>query len=97
MTKDITRGDGVEFTCPCCGYKTLGEEPPGTFNICNICFWEDDGFQYHHPDVGGGANTPSLREAQKNYMLFGACEQRCMKFVREPDEKDIKDPDWEPL
>lgn len=87
----------MEFTCPCCGYKTLGEEPPGTFNICDICYWEDDGVQYNYPDYGGGANLPSLREAQKNYMLFGACEERFIKFVREPNEDDVKNPDWKML
>jgi hypothetical protein len=31
----------MKYTCPCC-YKTLGEEPPDTYEICEICFWEDD-------------------------------------------------------
>lgn len=31
--------------CLSCGYKTLDEEPPGTYDICEICFWEDDGYQ----------------------------------------------------
>lgn len=26
------------FTC--CGYKTLTKKPPGTYEICSICFWE---------------------------------------------------------
>lgn len=43
------------YTCPCCGYKTLDEEPPDTFDICRICFWEDDGVQFQDPDFEGGA------------------------------------------
>ncbi|MEV5113035.1 hypothetical protein MRBL20_001149 [Peribacillus frigoritolerans] len=35
----------MKYTCPCCGYKTLDEEPPGTYDICSICFCEDDGVQ----------------------------------------------------
>ncbi|MFV1884526.1 MAG: CPCC family cysteine-rich protein [Balneola sp.] len=31
-----------KYYCPCCVYDTLIEEPPGTYNICKICFWEDD-------------------------------------------------------
>src|SRR5260221_11498508 len=31
-----------KFFCLCCGYKTLREKPPGTFDICKICDWEDD-------------------------------------------------------
>ena len=27
--------------CPCCGYETLGER--GAFEICGVCWWEDDG------------------------------------------------------
>ncbi|WP_082252910.1 CPCC family cysteine-rich protein [Bacillus sp. FJAT-27251] len=36
----------MNYTCPCCGFKTLEEEPPDTFDICEICFWEDGGYQY---------------------------------------------------
>ncbi|MCM3169185.1 CPCC family cysteine-rich protein [Peribacillus frigoritolerans] len=87
----------MKYTCPCCGYKTLEEEPPGTYDICSICFWEDDGVQHSDPDYDGGANTPSLRQAQKNYLVFGACEDGCIEFVRKPNEKDVKDPVWKPL
>ncbi|MDQ0194587.1 rubrerythrin [Paenibacillus wynnii] len=44
----------TKFTCPCCGYKTLDEEPPGTYDICKICFWEDDGVQFDDPDMQAG-------------------------------------------
>lgn len=87
----------MKYTCPCCGYKTLDEEPPGTYDICSICFWEDDGVQQSDPDYDGGANNPSLRQAQKNYLVFGACEDGCIEFVRKPNEKDVKDPVWKPL
>ncbi|MBJ8192719.1 hypothetical protein JDS79_38930, partial [Bacillus cereus] len=49
-----------KYTCPCCGYKTLNDEPPGTYDICEICFWEDDGIQFADPDYDGGANIVSL-------------------------------------
>jgi len=89
--------NGNKYTCPCCGYKTLPEKPPGTFNICDICFWEDDGYQLDNPDYEGGANHPSLRQAQKNFLDFGATERRLLEYVRKPTEKDAKDPQWEPL
>ncbi len=53
----------MKYTCPCCGYKTLEEEPPGTYEICNICFWEDDSVQFKEPDYEGGANEVSLKQA----------------------------------
>lgn len=31
-----------KFTCPCCGYKTFTQQPNETYDICQVCFWEDD-------------------------------------------------------
>ena len=88
----------MKYTCPCCGYKTLNEEPTNTYDICEICFWEDDGFQFRYPDYESGANYISLREAQQNYIKFGAKgEEDCIEFVRMPNKNDIKDPNWNPL
>ncbi len=36
----------ARYACPCCGYLTLTEKPPGTFAICPVCFWEDDEVQF---------------------------------------------------
>ena len=76
------------YPCPCCGYKTLECEPPGSYIICPICFWEDDGVQFRDPDYEGGANEVSLRQAQKNYFEFGASEKRFLTYVRPPSEED---------
>ena len=59
------------FACPCCGRLTLDEEPPGTYDICKECGWEDDNVQFHDLDFRGGANTESLREARENYVRYG--------------------------
>ena len=29
-----------EYRCLCCGYRTIGKR--GDFEICPICFWEDE-------------------------------------------------------
>ncbi|MFS0689959.1 CPCC family cysteine-rich protein [Sporosarcina sp. 179-K 8C2 HS] len=87
----------MKYTCPCCGYKTLEAEPPGTYDICSICFWEDDGVQYQDPDYEGGANEVSLKQAQQYFIEFGACDEGSIKFVRKPNQEDIKDPYWKPL
>lgn len=50
----------MKYTCPCCGYKILDEEPTDTFEICEICYWEDDGVQFRNPYYEGGANEVSL-------------------------------------
>ena len=87
----------VKFACPCCGYKTLSEEPPGTFDICRVCFWEDDAAQYYDPYLKNGPNGVSLRQAQKNFMKFGACKKDSLKYVRPPKEDEKRDENWRPL
>jgi hypothetical protein len=59
------------FACPCCGQLTLDEEPPGTYDICRECGWEDDLVQFNDHDYRGGANSESLREARENYAKHG--------------------------
>jgi hypothetical protein len=85
------------YTCPCCGYKTFENEPPGTDEICKICFWQDDGVQFGDPHYVGGANHVSLIEAQRNFIDFGACEKELLKYVRKPSQNDEKDCEWQPF
>ena len=82
--------------CPCCGYMTFQDYFPGSYEICPICFWEDDFIQFENPDYEGGANKTSLRIAQKNFYKFGACDLGMTKHVRKPSESDVKDPRWKP-
>lgn len=56
-----------KYKCPCCGNLTLSEEPPGTYEICKICNWEDDDIQFYDPSYAGGANKKSLNDAKKEY------------------------------
>lgn len=87
----------MKYTCPCCGYKTLAEEPPGSFDICEICHWEDDDVQFDDPDFEGGANEVSLREGQQNFIKFGACDSDYLGKVRPPNHSNVKDPNWKAL
>jgi hypothetical protein len=83
-----------KYYCPCCGYETLIEEPPGTYNICKICFWEDDPIQFDEPTYEGGANRVSLIQGQKNFEKYGACEKDMVKNVTRPTKKDKRNPEW---
>lgn len=56
----------MELACPACGFLTICEGFYGTFSICDVCGWEDDGVQLANPACGGGANRESLIEAQAN-------------------------------
>ena len=82
------------FACPCCGYRTLPQEPPGTYELCPVCFWEDDQVQFRDPDYTGGANQPSLRQAKANFASFGAVEDRFRRQVRGPVAGEERAPDW---
>lgn len=33
------------FQCACCGYYTFEHEPNDSFDICPVCYWEDDIYQ----------------------------------------------------
>ncbi|MFT5502316.1 MAG: hypothetical protein ACI8XC_000021 [Gammaproteobacteria bacterium] len=49
--------------CPCWGYLTFDEEACGTFEICPVCYWEDESVQNGEADCDGGAGGISLNEA----------------------------------
>lgn len=61
---------GVRFTCPCCGYPTLCQRRG--YEICRLCWWEDDGQDDPYADeVWGGPNHDySLTEARHNFDCF---------------------------
>ncbi len=47
--------DSLPNTCPSCGYPTLTERC--SWEICSVCFWEDDGQDdQEEKDVWGGPN-----------------------------------------
>ena len=79
----------TKYVCPCCGFLTLDAEPPGTYEICPVCFWEDDPVQFKDLDYEGGANEVSLRVARQNFKLFGACEKGSVKYTRKPKLSEI--------
>ena len=58
------------YTCPCCGYPMLSSR--GDFEICLLCWWEDDGLddEQGYPgdlDRESGPNHMTLREARRNF------------------------------
>ena len=81
-----------KYTCPACGYLSF-DEPPGSDEICHICFWHDDITQLRFP-IEGGANHTSLVRAQENYEEYGAVEKRLMAHTKKPDNTDEKDKAW---
>jgi hypothetical protein len=72
------------YPCPCCGFYTLDIPERGSYDICPVCFWEDDLMQFEHPDAPGGANKLSLNVCRANFAVFGASERRFIQKVRSP-------------
>ena len=78
----------ISYACPCCGCLTLLDRPPGTFEVCPVCFWEDDEVQFRNPTQAGGANSVSLVEARANYRRIGAITSEFLDQVRPPTPEE---------
>jgi hypothetical protein len=53
--------------CPCCGFRTL--ESRGEYDICKVCFWEDNGC--NDPERYCGPNHMTLAEGRGNFERLG--------------------------
>ncbi|HBF85195.1 MAG TPA: hydrolase [Streptomyces sp.] len=85
---------GGWLPCPCCGHQMFVEM--GSYDICSVCFWEEDLAQLRWP-WSFGANAVCLVDAQRNYQRFGAMEERFLKHVRPPAQDEPLDPEWRPI
>ncbi|WP_080402945.1 CPCC family cysteine-rich protein [Burkholderia ubonensis] len=75
-----------EVQCPCCDFFTLSEQ--GEWEICSVCFWEDDGFRFDDLDFPSGANHGlTLREARLNFRRIGACCSAMLANVLPTDQR----------
>ena len=78
-----------KYKCPCCGFYTYDKPTGNTFQVCPVCFWEDDQVQYNDIFYDGGANSISLKNARKNFKKFGAIQEIFKINVRKPTEEEI--------
>jgi hypothetical protein len=62
----------------------------GGYEICPVCWWEDDGQDVHNADeVWGGPNGRlSLTGARRNFEKFGAVSERALEHVRPPLDEE---------
>jgi hypothetical protein len=63
--------------CLCCGYKTIEER--GGYDICPVCFWEDDGS--NDPERYSPPNHLTLGEAKLNFLKLGAISESFLDSV----------------
>lgn len=67
--------------CPCCGYQTLSAY--GCYQICTVCWWEDDDQDNEDANwIRSGPNYRlSLTRARFNFLKYG---------IADPDRKDLR-------
>ena len=76
------------YNCPVCGCRTLEER--GGYEICPVCFWEDDGGL--REDSPNSANEGlTMIEAKENFARYGAFSKKHKDKVRKPNESEITD------
>ena len=90
MAEKTDSGKANSYPCPSCGFLEFSN-PPGSYDICSICSWQDDGVQLANPSSGGGANEMSLAESQKT-----ALEEFPLTKKNTPDGTARSDI-WRPL
>ena len=78
-----------KYKCPCCGCFTFEDKPNGNYDICPVCFWEDDPIAYDEPNEKFDCNRVSLLQAKENYQAFGACRIDMVSHVRKPNEDEL--------
>ncbi len=70
--------------CKCCGcYTLIGTKEDIAWDICPVCYWENDVFGTD-PNTYSGANHMTLAEGRENYQKFSACDVKMLPHVRPP-------------
>jgi Cysteine-rich CPCC len=88
MSRIVFESGSPPYACPCCRCLTLRAR--GHYDICPVCFWEDDGQDDITEDYHGGPNGGlSLAEARTNYQALGACDERSVLSVRRPMHHEL--------
>jgi hypothetical protein len=75
--------------CPSCGFITL-DQGYGSYDICPVCGWEDDGVQLANPTSEGGANKDSLATHQQRALQLALANRDVFRGFR-------RDRRWRPL
>jgi uncharacterized protein (TIGR02996 family) len=66
-------------------------EPPGTWELCPVCWWEDV------LDEAKRIPTHELNHAQTNYAALGACDPRWVTSVRPATADEARPADWKTI
>ncbi|MBV9787195.1 MAG: hypothetical protein JOZ51_03410 [Chloroflexi bacterium] len=80
----------VMYPCSCCGSRTLGAPPPGSYLICPVCFWEDLPQDQFWPVP----YCRALRQAQRTFQTIGACDRHYIHDVRPAETHEQPPTGW---
>ena len=78
--RDVNIFDILKNSCPVCGYLTLIER--NIYDICGICFWEDDGIDDFEENNESGPNRMTLKEGR---ILFHEAKQKLLTSISSSD------------
>lgn len=87
----IARQNRHVHPCPCCGYRTLPSL--GDYELCPVCWWEDDGGE---PWDFSGPNGQTLIEGQREFLALRRPYLLRSGKVRAPRKREARDPAWCP-
>ncbi|MCM2997180.1 hypothetical protein M3647_06830 [Paenibacillus cellulositrophicus] len=65
------------YSCPSCEFKTLPTK--GEYDICPVCFWEDDGRT--DPSYYSSPNHMTLAQARDNFIEFGVVNKSSLQYL----------------
>lgn len=86
----ITKDEYLNGRCEVCGFYTFKNAERGSFALCNVCLWEDDGFNEKPNDARGGPNQElTLNQARVNFMQFSAYSKHVNQYARKPLEDEL--------
>ena len=74
---------GHKYKCPCCSSRSLDSKNSLDYEICSICFWENDPIQNDDPEYAGGANSVSLNQAKQNFQKYGVSQKKFLEYKNE--------------
>ncbi len=75
--------------CLCCGYKTLAL--PEALELCQVCWWQDDGQDDRDADVVRKTvnGNLSLSDGRRNFKHYQAADPRFVTHVRTPRQEEL--------
>jgi len=73
-------------SCPCCGFRTI--EKRYEYEICTVCWWEDDGQDNNISDtiLGGPNDGLSLTQGRLNFIRYGIFDPKRNDLIAIKDE-----------